>query len=114
MVRGDKARPKECASGCDEGCFVDPVKCARTSGVPSFQNKVGIVPASDKTHRDEQISDRSSAGYSLTDKSSGACALGTDGRDLQTILVLEDVKRDECVAVRAQAVAAHQQPPVTG
>src|SRR5260221_5829499 len=114
MVRGDKARPKEGASGCDEGCFVDPVKRPRTGGVPEFQNEVGIVPAPDETHRYEQISDRSSAGCSLTDKSSGVCALGTDRSDLQTILILEDVKRDERVAVRAQAVTAHQQPPMPG
>src|ERR1041384_2769039 len=111
MVRRDKARPEEGASGRDDGSPVDPVE-ARADGFPSFQDQVWIVPAPDEPHRDEQISDRSSAGSSLADEPSGVCALGTDRSDLQTVLVLEDVKRDEGVAVGAQPVAAHQEPPM--
>src|SRR5689334_4313111 len=98
MVCGDKARPEEGASGCDDGGSVDPVE-ARADGFPPFQNQIGIVPAVEETHCHEQVSDRSSVGCSLADEPSGVCALRTDGSDLQTILVLEDVKSDERVAV---------------
>jgi hypothetical protein len=72
------------------------------------------MTAPDETHCYEQVSDGSSAGNPLTDKASGVCALAADRSDLQTVLVLENVKRDERVAVRAQTVAAHQEPPVAG